>query len=129
MRGCRSRVKGIQPAQVRAMGRSWRNGKSSCACAWLVWMPSRSGVLGTSSCLSPVEVAGEPLSLVMSEFERRLLVAVGMGVPVEVGLECTDAVKDRERHGSRGPHLAAHGIHGDRETEHGAQGAAPRPGC
>jgi hypothetical protein len=48
----------------------------------------------TIAGLPPVEVAGEPLSLVMSEFERRLLVAVGMGVPVEVGLECTDAVKD-----------------------------------
>ena len=34
--------------------------------------------------LPPVEVTGEPLTLAMGEFERRLLVAVGMVVPVEM---------------------------------------------
>ena len=83
----------------------------------------------TVAGLPPVEVAGEPLALVMGEFEWRLLVAVGVGMPVEVRLERSDAVIDAGWHGSRGPHLAAHGIHGDGEAEHGTQGAAPRPGC
>jgi hypothetical protein len=72
--------------------------------------------------LPPVEVAGEPLALAMGKFERCLLVAVGMGVPVEVRFERADAVKDAGWYGNGGPHLAAHGIHGDGEAEHGAQG-------
>ena len=60
--------------------------------------------------LPPVEVAGEPLVLAMGEFERRLLVAVGVGVPVEVRFEGADAVKDAGWYGSGGPHLAAHGV-------------------
>ena len=79
--------------------------------------------------LPPVEVAGEPPTLVMGEFERRLLVAVGVGVPVEVRFEGTDAMKDAVRLGSSGPHLATYGVHRDGETEHGTQGAAPWPGC
>ena len=79
--------------------------------------------------LPPVEVAGETMALVMGEFERRLFVAGGMGTPVEVRFEGADAVKDAGRRGSGGPHLAAHGVDGDEETEHGTQGAAPRPGC
>jgi len=77
--------------------------------------------------LPPVEVAGEPSALVMSQFERCLLVTGGMAVPVEVRLERSDAVKDAGRHGSGGPHLAAHSIHGDGETEQSTQGATPRP--
>ena len=77
----------------------------------------------------PIEMAGEPLTLAMGEFEWRLLVAVGMGIPVEVRLERSDAVKNPGWHGGRGPHLAAHGVHWDGETEQGTQGAAPRPGC
>ncbi len=42
--------------------------------------------------------------LAMGEFERRLLVAVGVGVPVEVRLEDADAVKDAGWYGSGGPH-------------------------
>ena len=83
----------------------------------------------TVAGLSPVEVAGDPLALVMSEFERRLLVAVGMAVPVEVRFERSDAVKDAGWRGSSGPHLTAHRINGDGETEHSTQGAAPQPGC
>ncbi len=79
--------------------------------------------------LSPVEVAGEPSALVMSKFERCLLVAVGVGVPVEVRFEGADAVKNARWRGSGGPHLATHGVNGDGETEHSAQGTAPRPGC
>ena len=79
--------------------------------------------------LPPIEVAGEALALAMGEFERRLLIVVGVGMPVEVRLERSDAVKDAGWHGSRGPHLAAYGIHGDGEAEHGTQGAAPRSGC
>ena len=83
----------------------------------------------TVAGLPPVEVASESLALAMSKFERRLLVAVGMTVPVEVRFERSDAVKNPGRYGSRGPHLAAHSIHGNGETEHSTQGAAPRPGC
>src|SRR5207248_2312194 len=79
--------------------------------------------------LPSVEVASESLALAMSKFERRLLVAVGMAVPVEVRFERSDAVKNPGRYGSSGPHLAAHSIHGNGETEHGTQGTAPRPGC
>ncbi len=63
--------------------------------------------------LPPVEVAGEPLALAMGKFERRLLVTVGVGMPVEVRLERSDAVKDAGWYGSGGPHLATHSIHGD----------------
>lgn len=83
----------------------------------------------TVAGLSPVEVASESLALAMSKFERRLRVAVGMAVPVEVRFERSDAVKDAGWRGSGGPHLAAHRINGDGETEHSTQGAAPRPGC
>jgi hypothetical protein len=76
--------------------------------------------------LPPVEVTGEPLALTMGKFERRLLVAVGMAVPVEVRFERSDAVKNPGRHGSRAPHLAAHRINGmerpsmaPRERHHG----------
>ena len=82
----------------------------------------------TIAGLPPVEMAREPLALAMSEFERRLLVTVGMAVPVEVRFERSDAVKDAGWRGSGGPHLAAHRINGDGETEHSTQGAAPRPG-
>src|SRR5215469_15490273 len=78
--------------------------------------------------LPPVEMAGEPLALAMSKFERRLLVTVGMAVPVEVRFERSDAVKDAGRCRGSGPHLAAHRINGDGETKHSTQGAAPRPG-
>ena len=83
----------------------------------------------TAAGLPPVEVAGESPIVAMGEFEGRLLVAVGVGVPVEVRCEGADAVKDAGWDGSGGPHLAAHGVHGDGETEHGTQGAAPWPGC
>lgn len=48
----------------------------------------------TVASLPPIEMASEPLALAMGKFERRLLVAVGMAVPVEVRLERADAVKD-----------------------------------
>ena len=69
--------------------------------------------------LPPIEVAGEALALVMGEFEWRLLVAVGMAVPVEMRLERSDAVKDAGRHACSGPHLATHGVYGDGEAQHG----------
>src|SRR5260370_5528567 len=83
----------------------------------------------TVANLSPIEMAGEPLTLAMGEFEWRLLVAIRMAVPVEVRLERSNAGKDPGWHWSGGPHLAAHGVHRDGEAEHGTQGAAPRPGC
>ncbi len=78
--------------------------------------------------LAPVEVAGEPLALAMGELERSLLVAVGVGVPVEVRFERADSVKYPGRHRSRGPNLASYGVDGDVEAKHGTKGAAPRTG-
>jgi hypothetical protein len=47
----------------------------------------------TVASLPLIEMAGEPLAPVMGEFEWRLLVALGMGVPVEVRHECSNAQK------------------------------------
>ena len=82
----------------------------------------------TFTGLTTVEVAGEALVVVMGEFERGLLVAVGVVVPVEVRFEGADAVKDAGWQRSSGPHLAAYGIDGDVEAKHGTQRATPGSG-
>ncbi len=78
--------------------------------------------------LATIEVTGEPLALQVGEFERGLLVSVGMVVPVVVRFERADAVKYTGWHGSRRPHLAAHSKDGDMETEHSTKGATPWTG-
>ncbi len=111
----RMRAVGLDTVPVRCFGR--------------VKLPVAADDDLTVAGLPSVEVTGKPLALAMGKFERRLPVAVGVAVPVEVRFERSDAVKDPGRRGSRGPHLAAHGVHGNGETEHSTQGAAPRPGC
>src|SRR5262249_13377534 len=84
--------------------------------------------------LAPVKVASEPLALPVGEFERGLLIAVaprfivGVVAPVVVRFERADAVKYSGRHGSCGPHLAAHSEDWDMQTEHSTEGATPWTG-
>ncbi len=86
------------------------------------------------ACLATIEVTSEPLVLSMGKFERCLLIAVaprfivGVVVPVVVRFERADAMKYPGRHRSRRPHLAAHGVDRNVETEHGPEGATPWTG-